>query len=124
MKNKILFVVSLLIGLMMINSGLNKFLQYMPMPEMNESAGQLMAAFAQARWLFPLIAIAEIVGGILLIVPKTRALGAIVLFPVIVGIFLFHAVLDPSTVMISIILLLLNILILFDNRSKYLPMIR
>ena len=33
MKNKILFVVSLLFGLMYINAGLNKFLNYMPMPK-------------------------------------------------------------------------------------------
>ena len=33
MKKKILFVLSLLFGLMFINAGLNKFLNYMPPPE-------------------------------------------------------------------------------------------
>ena len=38
MKNKIFMGVRILFGLMMVNSGLNKFLGYMPMPEMTEQA--------------------------------------------------------------------------------------
>ncbi len=34
MKNKILFVVSLLFGLLFINAGLNKFFNYMPVPKL------------------------------------------------------------------------------------------
>jgi len=33
MKKKILFVLSLLFGLMFINSGLNKFFNYLPSPK-------------------------------------------------------------------------------------------
>jgi len=33
MKQKIMFVLSLLSGLMLINAGLNKFLNYIPVPE-------------------------------------------------------------------------------------------
>src|ERR1700752_2602195 len=66
MKNKILFGVSLLFGLMYINSVLNKFFNYMPMPkDMPESMMKLFGAFMTIGWLFPLIAVAEIVGGIL-----------------------------------------------------------
>lgn len=123
MKNKILFGVSLLFGLIMINSGLNKFLNYMPMPEITGGAGQLMQAFAASGWIIPLLAVAEIIGGVLFIVPRYRALGAVIIFPVTVGIFLFHAVLDPTTVVISIVLLLINAWVIWDNKAKYLPMI-
>lgn len=123
MKKKVLFGVSLLFGLMMINSGMNKFLNYMPMPEMSEAAGQLMYAFMQAKWLFPLIAVVEIVAGILFITNKLRALGAIMILPVIIGIVLFHLVLDPAGAMISLVLLAINGWVIFENRENYFPMI-
>ena len=48
MKKKILFVVSLLFGLMFINSGLNKIFNYIPVPEnMPENMVKLMAAMME-----------------------------------------------------------------------------
>ena len=71
MKKKILLVVSILFGLMFINSGLNKFFNYMPMPEnMPENMMKVMKAFMEIGWLMPLIAVAEIVGGLLFIINK------------------------------------------------------
>jgi len=124
MKNKILFAVSLLFGLMMINSGFNKFLNYMPMPEVPEAAGALMFSFVQSGWMFPLIAAVEIVGGALFITNKFRALGAIILLPVIVGILLFNTVMAPSGIIMSLILFAINIWVVIENKNKYLPMIQ
>ena len=71
MKKKILFVVCLLFGLMFINSGLNKFFNYIPMPkDMPENMLKLMGAMKDIGWLIPLVGIAEIVGGILFITNK------------------------------------------------------
>jgi len=123
MKNKILLGVSILLGLMMVVFGLNKFAHFMPMPPMPEAAGALMMAFADSGWLIPLIALAEIIGGALLMYPKTRALGAIVLFPVVVGIFAFHLVMEQSGLPMGIVLLAINAWIIFENKDKYMPMI-
>lgn len=125
MKNKILFVISLLFGLMFINSGLNKFLNYMPMPkDMPENMLKVMNAFMEIGWLMPLVAIAEIVGGILIIIPKYRALGAIIIFPVMIGIILTHIVNAPSGLPIAVVLLVINLWVIIENRQKYLPMIK
>jgi uncharacterized membrane protein YphA (DoxX/SURF4 family) len=125
MKNKILFGVSLLFGLMFINSGLNKFFNYMPMPkEMPEKMIKVMGAFMEIGWLFPLIAIAEITGGVLFITNKFRALGAIILFPVLVGILLTHIFIEPSGLPIAIVLLGIELWVIIENREKYLPMIK
>ncbi len=125
MKNKILFVLSLLFGLMFINSGLNKFFQYMPMPkDMPEPILKSMAAFMEIGWLMPLIAVVEILGGILFILPKYRALGAIVILPVMTGIVLFHIVTAPSGMPMTLVLLAIHLWVLFENREKYLPMIK
>jgi uncharacterized membrane protein YphA (DoxX/SURF4 family) len=125
MKNKILLVLGILFGLMFINSGLNKFFNYMPMPEeMPESMIKLMTAFVQIGWLMPLVAVAEIVGGLLFMIPRFRPLGAIVIFPVIVGILLTHIVNAPSGLPIALVLLAINVWVIFEHREKYLPMIR
>ena len=124
MKNKILFVVCLLFGLMFINSGLNKIFNYMPMPkDMPEALTKLMSYFMQIKWLMPLVACAEIVGGILMIFKKYRALGAIIIFPIVIGIVLTNFIFVPSAIPLAIIILAINIWIIFENLDKYKPMI-
>ncbi|MDX1627460.1 MAG: DoxX family protein [Fulvivirga sp.] len=123
MKDKILLVSTILFGLMMVNSGLNKFLNFMPQPEMSQEAMGLMSSFAASGWMFPLIAVIEITGGVLIAIPRYRALGAIIILPITAGIFLFHLVLEHATLLISIILLAINVWVIVENRSKYLPMI-
>lgn len=125
MKNKILFVISLLFGLIFINAGLNKFFNYMPVPEdLPENMLKVMEAFMTIGWLMPLVALVEIIGGILFIIPKTRALGAIIIFPVIIGILLTHIVNAPSGLPIAIVLFLINLWVLYENRRKYYPVIK
>ncbi|MFT4665960.1 MAG: putative oxidoreductase [Polaribacter sp.] len=123
MKDKILLGVSVLLGLIMTVSGLNKFLQFMQMPEMPEAATATMEALGASGWIIALVAIAEIVGGILLMIPKTRALGAIVLFPIILGVFLFHVVQAPEGIIMGLVLLAINVWVIFENKEKYMPMI-
>src|SRR5690554_2320533 len=97
MKQKNLTVLSVLFGLLLLNGGLNKFFNYMPVPEdMAEEMVKDFGAIMEISWLMPLIAIAEIIGGLLNIFPKTRALGAVVIFPVAVGILLTHIFVDTS----------------------------
>src|SRR6185369_8348252 len=125
MKNKILFIVSLLFGLMFINSGLNKIFNYLPVPDdMPEPMMKMFTGMMAITWLIPLIAVAEIIGGVLFIIPKTRALGAIIIFPIMVGIILTHIMVAPSGLPIAVILLAIHIWVIVENREKYLPMIR
>ncbi|MBS0030389.1 DoxX family protein [Chitinophaga sp. 22321] len=125
MKSKILFVVSLLFGLMFINAGLNKFFNYMPVPkDMPESLIKAMTAMMQIGWLMPLVGVAEIVGGILFIPGKTRALGALVILPVMVGVVLTNIFIAPSGLPIALVMFAINIWAIIDNREKYLPMVR
>lgn len=125
MKQKIMFVLSLLTGLMLINAGLNKFLNYIPVPEdLPENMKRINDAFMEIGWLLPLIGAAEILGGILFIIPKTRALGALIIFPVMVGILLTHIIIMPTGLVMAAVLMAINLWVIYENRGKYLPMIR
>lgn len=125
MKKKILFVVSLLFGLMFIVQGAAKFINFMPVPDdLPEGFMQMMGAFAQIGWVIPLLGIVEIIAGLLFIFPKTRALGAIVIFPIMIGILLTHIIAIPPALPMSIALFAVNLWVIFEEREKYLPMIR
>ncbi len=120
MKQKILLVLSILFGLMFINAGLNKFFNYMPVPDdLPEGLIKVMGAFMEIGWLLPLIGIAEIVGGILVMTNKFRALGAIIILPVMVGIVLTHIVNAPSGLPMALVLFAVLLWILYENRGKY-----
>jgi uncharacterized membrane protein YphA (DoxX/SURF4 family) len=125
MKNKILFVLCLLAGLLFINAGLNKFFQYMPMPKhMPDKMVQAMTAFATIGWLMPLVGTFEVIGGLLLIIPSTRALGAVVLVPILTGILLANISMAPSGLPIVFALIAILAWVIIDNRAKYLAMVQ
>lgn len=116
-------VLCILFALMFINAGLDKFFHYMPRPEMTAEQMKLMEAFMKISWLMPLIGTIELIGGLLFILPKYRALGAIVILPVMVGIIAHNAIYEPSGLLIAIPFFLINLWIIADNWNKYTPMI-
>ena len=112
-----------LFGLMFINAGLDKFLHYMPVPEMPAEMMKIFEAFGTIKWLMPLVGFIEILGGALFIFPKTRALGAIVILPVMVGIVIHNAMFMPEGLLIAGVMLLINLWMIGDNWKKYQPMV-
>lgn len=110
---------------MLTNSGLNKFLNFMPLPEnMPEKLTQLMASLTEIGWLMPLVGGVEVVAGLLFMIPKYRALAAIVVFPIMIGIMLTHTFTDTSGLQVALVLFVINIWVIYENREKYIPMIR
>jgi putative oxidoreductase len=125
MKNKILNILSAIFGLLLINGGLNKFLNYMPVPEdLPEALVNDSMALVEIEWLMPLIGFAEILGGILIAFPKTRALGALVVFPVMVGVLLTHIFVAPSGLPIALVIWAILLWIIYENREKYLQILK
>lgn len=125
MKNKILNILSIVFGLLLINGGLAKFFNYMPAPtNLPEAVMKDNAALMEISWLMPLIASAELLGGLLIVYPKTRALGALVIFPVMVGVLLTHLFVDTSNLVVALIIWVVLIGILLDNKEKYLSLIK
>lgn len=116
-------ILCVLFGLMFLNAGLDKFFHYMPMPAMPPEMMKLFEAFGTIKWLMPLVGFIEITGGVLFIFPKTRALGALVILPVMVGIILHNSVFMPEGLAIAGVLALINIWVIADNWKKYQPMV-
>lgn len=116
-------ILCVLFGLMFMNAGLDKFFHYMPVPKMEGEILAVGMAIGTIKWLLPLVATIELLGGLLFAIPKTRALGAIVILPVMVGIVLHNATYMPEGLAIAGPMLLINLWIIFDNWGKYKPMV-
>ena len=85
-----------LMGLIFFVFGLNGFLHFIPDPELSGDAGTYMGGLAAAGYFFPVLKIVEITAGFLLLIRKFSALALVLLAPVVVQIFLFHAFLEPE----------------------------
>lgn len=108
-----------LLGLLFVTFGLNFFLQFIPMPAdpSPDSAPHklFMAALFPTGYL-TFVKVLEIVGGVLVALPKTRNVGLLVLGPIVVNILAFHTFLtkgaglfDPPVLLISVLALFLLI---------------
>ena len=125
MKEKILMVLCALLGLGMMVFGANKLYPFMPMPELSEQQKILFGAFGTIKWLMPLVGTVEILGGLLIAIPKTRALGAIVILPVMVGIIVHTLTFfDPGHVAIPAVFVIINLWAITDNIHRYKAMIK
>ena len=118
MKTTII-IARVLLGLILLVFGLNNFLQFLPMPEMSAGAGEFMGALAKAGYFFPIIAIVEIIIGVLLLINKYTALALVVLFPILLNAFLFHLFLDIGGIGIAALANILNIFLFITNKEKY-----
>ncbi len=90
MKKKAIHGFYGLLAILMLVFGLNKFFNFIPVtPPVDPTAQQFLGTMFTS-YLFVVVALAEIVGGILLLLPKTRFLGWLVLLPIIFNIIAFH----------------------------------
>lgn len=125
MKTKIYNVLCVIFGLLLINGGLDKFLHYMPVPEnLPAELVKDSAAFMEISWLMPLIGSVELLGGLLVIIPRTRALAAILVTPVMTGVLFTHFTVAPDGIPVVIVIWLILGWIIFENRGKYLALIK
>lgn len=125
MKQKILMVLCALVGLMMLNAGLDKFLHHMPMPkDMPAAMVSMMKSMIDMGWLLPLVGLAEIVGGVLFAIPKLRVIGTLILLPVMVGIAIINFGYAPSGIPIVAVLVAVLIWGMYEDRKHYLQLIK
>lgn len=105
-----------LLGLLFLVFGLNFFLHFIPMPDDPSPADAPHKLFMAA--LFPtgylaFVKVLEILGGVLVAIPKTRNFGLLVLGPVIVNILCFHIFLNKGATLVDPVNILITALALF-----------
>src|SRR5712675_2767489 len=105
-------IARVLLGLVFVVFGSNIFLHFIPMPPPPPG---LLGDFTKALFLshyLHVVAVFQIVGGLLLLIGRFVPLGLVLLAPVIVNIDLVHILMDPSGLpMAAVVSILLVFLI-------------
>lgn len=122
MSQKIEMVLRILIGVLLINSGLNKFFHYMVTPDMTENATSFMMAMGKTGYIFPSVALIEIIGGALLIWGRMIPFALIILAPVVYNIFMIHAVMDPKGLSAGVILVAVLSWVAWNRKDKFITL--
>lgn len=117
-------LVKILLGAIYVIFGLNFFIGFLPIPEMSGAAGAFMGGLMAAPYFFPFLKIVEIIGGILLVLGVYGALASVILFPITLSIFLFHAFLAPEGMIMGVVMLIANIYIMLKHKDQLLPMLK
>lgn len=121
-------VAGILLGLVFVASGLVVLLKLAPMPPLPEGtpAAHFMAAFAPTGYLTFVKAL-EVLGGVLVAIPRTRNLGQLVLGPILVNILAYHAFVMKGEGLLSPVLLILaalSLYLLWVERKAFAGLVR
>ncbi len=118
-------VVRVLLAAMYIYASVIFFFNLMPkeMPAMSAAQTTFMSGVMASVYLMPLIKATELISGILLLINRTAPLAAVIIFPVTLNIFLYHAFLGPKDLPMVSAMLLLNLFLFYAYRSRYLPIV-
>ena len=123
MNSKLTTVLRIILGIILIVFGANKFFNFMPSPEgMPEAAMNFMGALGKTGYMFPLIGAVEVIVGLLLVLNKWVAFALVLLAPVAVNMVLFHLKLAPAGIGPAALVTILNIALIYANWDKYKPL--
>ena len=98
-----------LLGLVYLVFGLNFFFHFIPQPPPAGAAAAFETGLFGAGYFFPFMKVIEIVSGLFLLINRFTAFFLLVLFPITLNIFLFHAFLAPAGVAIGAAMIILHL---------------
>ncbi len=116
-------IVRVLLGLLFLFGSIVYFLNLFPQPELTGNTKTFMDGVNATRYLMPLIKITEFFCGIAFVSGYFVPLATVVIAPIVVNIFLFHAFVDTSGLSVGIFLVLANILLAYAYRDKFKPLL-
>jgi putative oxidoreductase len=119
MNAKLIMALRLLLGLILLVMGSNKFFHFLPMPPMEGPPADFMGALIATGYMFPLIAITEISAGAFLLINKWTGLALIFTSILSVNIILFHLALNPEGIAIGAVVAILNVVLIYANWNKF-----
>ncbi len=117
--NSIAMIARYLLGLAMLVFGANKFLNFMPAPELPEAAGAFMGALANSGYIFPTLGVIYILAGLLLVLNKATSFALIILVPVSFNIVAFHLKFAPEGILFAAVVAVLNLFLIYTNWDRF-----
>jgi len=123
-----MIVVRTLMGLLFVFASISFFLMYyfklFPMPPMEGTVKTFNDGLGSVGYFFPLLKVTELLCGIALLVGRYVPLALVVIAPVVVNIFMFHAFIDASGLPVAVFLVLAEIFLAYHYRDAFKPLLR
>ncbi|MEO6638290.1 MAG: DoxX family membrane protein [Ginsengibacter sp.] len=114
-------IARVLIGLIFLVFGLNGFLHFIPMPAQTGAAADFSMGLFKGQYFFPLMALTQVISGVLLLSGTLVPLALLLLSPIVVNIFFFHLALAPSGLGMAIFIVAAVILLTVYYWPVYKP---
>ena len=119
MNSKVTMALRIVLGLILIVFGANKFLNFMPMPELTGGAADFMGALNNTGYMFPLIGAIEVITGLLLIFNKWVPFALMLLAPIVVNMLLYHLSFDLAGIGGAAVVSLLTVVLIYFNWNHF-----
>lgn len=116
---KLQTILRIILAIILIIFGINKFFGFIPMPEFSGNAKIYWEGLSSSGFTFPLLGIVEVFVGILLLTKKAVPFALILLAPISINMVLFHIFMAPLGILPAAIVFILNTFLIFNNWNKY-----
>jgi len=115
----VVLIIRVLLGLLFLFSSVVVLFNLIPQPEMQGAIKIFNEGLAASVYLIPLLKIIELVCAIAFLTGRFVPLASVIIFPVTLNIFLFHAFLAKEGLPVAMFLLAGNIFLIFIHRKNY-----
>jgi len=117
-------IIRSLAGLLLLFASVSYFFKLFPQPEMHGAVKTFNMGIGASVYLMPLIKATELVCGLAYITGRYVTLANVMIFPVVVNIFLFHAFLAPEGIAAGAFLLVAVLFLVWNHRRNYSSLFR
>ncbi len=114
-----MIIVRTLMGLLFLFASITFLFNLFPIPPMTGTVKTFNEGLASVGYFFPLLKVTELVCGIAFVVGRFVPLATVVVAPIIVNIFFFHAFVDRTGLPVAIFLVLANSFVAYYYRASY-----
>ena len=111
---KLRLVSAILLALPLIIFGGSFFIHPLQLPPANGQPGIALLHMLREGGLTNAIAFSHVVCGVMLLIPWSRFLGALLQLPMTIGIIAFHAYMWPQGIPLPILMMVLNLIVLYE----------
>jgi putative oxidoreductase len=119
MKTRVL-IARCLLGFIYLVFGLDYFFHFIPyQPLHTGKPGALVAGLKGTGYIYPMMKMIQILGGLSLLLDRYAPFSAVVLFPISLNVLLFHTILVPSGWLMGVTLMVPNVFLGWAYRKYY-----
>ncbi len=122
MNSNFTTLLRIILALILLVFGVNKFLEFIPAPELSSEASDFMGSLVDTGYVLYFLGILEIGIGILLLLKKWVPFALLVLVPISVNILMFHIFMDLPDILQAIVVAGLNAVLIMKYWKAYRPL--